>query len=573
MRLLRLAPLALAALALGAPARAQQALGIDRTAFDTSVRPQDDFYRYVNGHWLATFEIPADRSRYGAFDALGEQSRRDVRTLIEEAAAGGFAGDPDAARVGAFFTAFMDSARAETLGAAPVRADLERIDAVRTMADLPSYFAHTAGAFGAAPFGAFVNQDAKDAQQYALYLTQGGLGLPDQSYYVADQFATQRAAYTAYIARLYELAGLPDGAAAAERVLALETGIARIQWTRVQNRDREATYNKMSMAEVAAAYPHLGWATYVREAGLSAADSVIVRQPTYFAALDSLLGATTVEAWRDYARSHALDQAAPLLSSDFVNAHFEFNGRTLSGQPALAPRWRRAVNATNGALGEAVGRLFVSRHFRPEARVRMDALIANLREAFRASITDLDWMSPATRAEALDKLNKFTPKIGYPERWRDYSTLQADATDLVGNARRSAAFGYAYMTGRLSRSVDRGEWGMTPQTVNAYYNSTMNEIVFPAAILRPPFFDPTADDAVNYGGIGAVIGHEFSHGFDDQGRRSDGNGNLRDWWTEADATEYTRRAQQVVDQYNAFAPLEGTHINGELTLGENIADL
>jgi putative endopeptidase len=542
--------LAVAALALGPAAGAQPlALGIDTTAMDRAVRPQDDFFRYVNGRWLATFEIPPDRSRYGSFDALGEKSRRDVRAIIEEAARGGFADDPDAARIGAFYTAFMDSAAADRLGVAPVQPDLARIDALGAHGDLPGYFAHTLRDFGNAP-----------------------LGVPDRSYYLDESFASQREAYLTYLGRLFELAGRPDPAGEARQVLEVETALAGIQWTRVQNRDREATYNKRATADFSAAHPSLAVADYLRLGGLRV-DSVIVRQPTYFRALDSLVTTLPVEAWKAYLRGRLLDGTAPLLSSDFVTAHFEFNGRTLAGQPALAPRWRRAVNAVNGAMGEAVGRLYVARHFRPESRARMDRMIANLREAFRRSIEELDWMSPATRAEALDKLDKFTPKIGYPERWRDYAALEARPGDLVGNARRGAAFGFAYNAGKLGRAVDRGEWGMTPQTVNAYYNSTMNEIVFPAAILQPPFFSAEADDAVNYGAIGAVIGHEFSHGFDDQGRRSDGDGNLRNWWTDEDAAEYTRRASAIVAQYGGFEPLPGEHVNGELTLGENIGDL
>ncbi|HYE95083.1 MAG TPA: M13 family metallopeptidase [Rubricoccaceae bacterium] len=568
-----LTPLALLAVLVAVPVVTAQplGLGIDTTAFDRSVRPQDDFFRFVNGGWLARTEIPADRSRYGAFDMLAEQSQMNVRAILEEAARGGFADDPDGARIGAYFTAYIDSARADALGARPIAEDLARVEQIRSHDDLPAYFAHVHRAFGTSPFNASVGQDARNATQYALYASQGGLGLPDRSYYLEEGFATQRAAYQAYITQLHDLAGLPS-AGVADAVLAFETALAQVQWTRVQNRDREATYNKVAVADFAAQHPHLGFGPFLAALGADV-DSVIVRQPSYFRALDSLVAATPIDTWKQYFRTRVLDSAATFLSNDFVQAHFQFRGRTLSGQQALSPRWKRAVNSTNGALGEAVGRLYVGRHFRPEAKARMDELIANLREAFRRSIEELDWMSEETKAQALLKLEKFTPKVGYPERWRDYSALAARPDDLVGNVRRAMAFGFNYNLNKLGRPVDRLEWGMTPQTVNAYYSSTMNEIVFPAAILQPPFFNVAADDATNYGAIGAVIGHEFSHGFDDQGRKSDGDGNMRDWWTEADAAEYTRRASAIVEQYGGYQPLPDTPINGELTLGENIGDL
>ena len=560
------------ALLVAPAALAQPTLGIDTSAFDRTVRPQDDLFRHVNGRWLDTFEIPADRSRFGTFDALRQRSDGETRALIEEAAAGAFPDDPDASRIGAYYTAFMDSARAEALGVSPVRPDLDRIDAVDGPADLPEHFASSLREFGSAPFSIFVGQDQRNATRYVLSTSQSGLGLPDRSYYLEESFAEQRAAYVAYLTRLFELAGREDPAGEAQMSLDLETALAQAQWTRVQNRDREATYNKRSVADMDAAHSNLALRRYLADADI-AVDSVVVRQPSYFRALDSLLVARPIEEWRAYLRGRLLNGTAPLLSSDFVNAHFEFNGRTLAGQQALAPRWRRGVAAVNSALGEAVGRLYVARHFRPEARERMNALVSNLRTAFQQSIESLDWMSAATRAQAMDKLSMFATKVGYPDRWRDYSTLEARADDLVGNARRAGAFRFDYNAAKLGQPIDRLEWGMTPQTVNAYYSSTMNEIVFPAAILQPPFFDLEADDAVNYGAIGAIIGHEFSHGFDDQGRRSDGSGNLRDWWTPADAAEYTLRARSIVNQYNAFAPVEGATINGELTLGENIADL
>jgi predicted metalloendopeptidase len=371
---------------------------------------------------------------------------------------------------------------------------------------------------------------------------------------------------------LFELAGRPDPVGEARLVFDLETELARVQWTRVQNRDREATYNKRSVSDLGSAFPRLDLPAFLRHAELDV-DSVIIRQPSYFRSLDSLLEAQPMEAWRAYLRGRLLHDAAPSLTSEFNDALFEYSGRTLAGLQTIPPRWRRSVDAVNATVGEAVGRIYVTRHYRQEARSRMAEMIANLRAAFRESIQDLDWMSDATEAEALEKLSMFVAKIGHPDRWRDYSSIDARGDDLIGNARQAAAYRFNYSAAKLGRPVDRLEWGMTPQTVNAYYSSTMNEIVFPAAILQPPFFDVTADDAVNYGAIGAIIGHEFSHGFDDQGRKSDGHGNLRDWWTEEDAAEYVRRADVIVAQYDAYSPIEGANVNGRLTLGENIADL
>ena len=547
------------------------ALGIDTTHFDRSVRPQDDLYRYVNGTWLKNAEIPADKPAYGTFLDLREQAQRDVRAIIEAAAD---SSNPSSTtrKIGAYYAAYMDSARVEQQGLQPLQPDFDRIDALASKEDLASYFAHAQHAFGTAPFGMYVTQDDRHATQYALYLSQSGLGLPDRNYYLEDQFSEERQAYRAYIEQLYALADFQGGAEAAQTILDLETKLAKAQWSRVKNRDREATYNKMAVARLAEEQPHLRWPAFLEAAEVDV-DSAIVSQPPYFSALDSLVAEVPLETWKTYFRMHVLSSAAPMLPPAFVDARFELYGKTLSGQEALEPRWKRAVDATNGALGQAVGRLYVDEHFPPEAKARMDSLIANLRTAFRQAIQESDWMTEATKKEALTKLSKFTPKVGYPEAWKDYAALEVAPDDLIGNARREADFDYQYNTSKLGQPVDRTEWFMTPQTVNAYYNPNMNEIVFPAAILQPPFFDPNADMAANYGGIGAVIGHELSHGFDDQGRKSDGEGNLRDWWTEEDAQEYEKRAEALVDEYNQFEPIEGDSINGELTLGENLADL
>jgi putative endopeptidase len=547
-------------------------LGIDVTAIDPDVRPQDDFYRWVNGRWLERTEIPADRASFGAFTELRDEAQHHVLAIIDEVAAGGFAGDRDAARIRAAYLAYMDSTRADELGVEPLRDDLARINAVASTADLIAYFSGSQGNFGSAPFGMGVGQDQRAADQYAVSLSQGGLGLPDRSYYLEDGFAEIRDAYVAYLTTMFELADVADPAGTARSVLELETRLAEPQWTRVENRDREATYNKMALQDLAAAHPNLDWTRFFADAGVNT-DSVIVRQPSYFDALNDLVVELEPQAWRGWATARLLDGTASLLSEPFRTAQFDFRGRTLAGQQEPEARWRQAVSFTERTLGESIGRLYVSRHFSPEAGIRLAAMIENLRDAFRESIEELDWMSDETKAEALDKLASFNVKIGHPTEWRDYSALELADDDIVGNTRRSMAFGYDEMVSRLGQPVDRERWFMTPQTVNAYYSSTMNEIVFPAAILQPPFFNVEADDAVNYGGIGAVIGHEFSHGFDDQGRRSDGIGNLRDWWTEGDAAEYTRRAQLLIEQYDGYEPLPGHNIIGAQTIGENIADL
>jgi putative endopeptidase len=558
----------------GTAAGAALGLGIDTDGMDRSVRPQDDLYRFVNGRWLDETEIPADKSRYGAFTMLGEKSERDVRAIIEDAASGRV-DDPDARKIGALYTAYMDSARVERLGIAPLQADLDRIAAVETAEDLARYFAGNARSFGPQPFAWYVSVDDRIATQHALFLSQSGLGLPDRSYYFEDEFADKREAYRGYLAQLYDLAGFEGGAEAARVVLDLETTLAGPQWTRVQNRDPEATDNKVALRDFAAAHPNLHLDVLLPEAGLPAGrvDSVIVSQPSYFRALDSLMAEVPVETWKTWARVRTLNEAAPYLPQAFVEASFGFHGRTLSGQEADRPRWKKAVQGVNGTLGESIGRIYVARHYPPEAEARMDRMIRNLQEAMRQSIRELDWMSEETKAEALRKLDGYTFKIGYPDEWEDYSALEIRADDLMGNVRRAAAWAYADQLSDLGKPVDRTEWLMPPQTVNAYYNPVFNEIAFPAAILQPPFFNVEADDAVNYGAIGAVIGHEFSHGFDDQGSQYDPEGNLKNWWTEADRAEFERRANLLVEQYNAYAPFEDAHVDGQLTLGENIGDL
>ena len=569
MRRLLLSLLALAAV----PAFAQAGLGIDTDAMDTTVRPQDDLFRYVNGAWLDTVEIPGDKSRYGSFDMLRERSEADVRAIIEDAASGAVT-DPDAQKIGDYYAAYMDSARVEALGITPLQPDFDRLGAVASKADLMRYFAANTRSFGPSPVALFVGTDAKDSNRNVLTVWQSGTGLPDRSYYLEDRFADARQGYRDYVETLYDLAGWPDGAAAAQTVMDLETRIAEAQWTRIQNRDPEARYNPTATADLAAMYPALGLADMMTEVGIETLpDTVIVGQPTYLAALDQIIQDVPLADWQTWARFRTLSEASGLLPAAYGAANFAFYGQTLSGQTEDRPRWKKAVGATSGTLGEAVGRVYVSRHYPQAAADRMAELIENLREAFRQSINENPWMTDATKAEALDKLENYVYKIGYPDEWEDYSALAVSPDDLVGNIRASASFRMDDNLADLGRAPDRAEWGMTPQTVNAYYNPAFNEIVFPAAILQPPFFNVEADDAVNYGGIGAVIGHEYSHGFDDSGSQYDAQGNLRNWWSETDRTEFEARADMLVAQYDGYAPFPDANVQGRLTLGENIGDL
>ncbi|MDQ3388100.1 MAG: peptidase M13 [Gemmatimonadota bacterium] len=551
-------------------------LGIDRANFDANFRPQDDFYRYVNGSWLRNMEIPADRARHGSFDELRVQSETALRGLIEAAAAEtNRAPGSDEQKVGDLYLSFMDTARIESLGVKPLRPAIRRIASVQNRSELPNLFSELQRQGVQTPFSFSVGQDGKQATRYIAYLSQSGLGLPDRDYYLKEdaKFAETRTAYHEYIETLFRLAALRDPAGAARNIIALETRFAENHWERARNRDREATYNLRSVAELEQATPGFSWSGFLAAADAAATPAVIVRQPDYLQAMDRILTETPLETIKQYQTFKLLDDAAPFLSSPFVNAHFAFRGKTLSGAPEMRPRWNRGVGVVEGVLGEVAGRMYVEQNFAPEKKVRMQELVANLRTAFSEGIDDLEWMSPATRAEAKGKLAKFNVKIGYPDEWRDYSAMQVERDDLHGNLERASHFRYDRMVDRLGQPIARGEWGMTPQTVNAYYSSTMNEIVFPAAILQPPFFDFAADDAVNYGAIGAVIGHEISHGFDDQGSRSDGDGNLRDWWSPEDAGAFKSRTDALVEQYGAFTPLEGMNVNGRLTVGENIGDL
>ena len=551
------------------------ATGIDTANFDRSVRPQDDFYRYVNGGWLKRTDIPADASSWSAFNELRERSRNALHSILEDAAKSRAAPGTEGRKVGDLYASYMDTARVEKLGITPLAAEMRTIAAVNSQGQLPATFAHFARLGVGTPISVGVGQDGKQSSVNIVQIGQSGLGLPDRDYYLKQdaKMKETRAAYMKYITQLLTLAKQPDPAGAASRIVALETQIAAPQWDRARNRDRNATYNKMTVAELAALTPSYSWPTYLKTAGLGAATDVIVRQPDYLKAVDPVLSHTPVSTWREYLTFKLLDNYAEQLPASFRRARFDFRGRTLSGQQEMAVRWKRSVDGVEGILGEPAGKLYVARYFRPEAKARMDALVKNILAAYRVGIDSLEWMSPETKIQAKDKLAHFTVKIGYPDKPRDYSALKVTRGDLLGNAMRREVFQYNDAIGRLGNPVDRTRWGMTPQTVNAYYNASNNEIVFPAAILQPPFFNVEADDAVNYGAIGAVIGHEIGHGFDDQGRKSDGSGNLRDWWTASDAKAFEARTTKLGAEYQAINPIDDLHINPGLTMGENIGDL
>jgi putative endopeptidase len=555
---------------------AQQKSGLDPTAFDKSVRAQDDLFRHVNGGWLAKTEIPAERAVYGTFVQLDERAEAHLYALIEE-----LAGDRNrkpgstAQQVGDLYTSFMNETRLNQAGAAPLKPRLAEVDAVTNAQQLAALLGKLSVIGLPGPVGGFIEADAGDPTKMALYLFQGGTALPDRDYYLKDdaKFADVRTKYVEYLTKVFTLAGRPNAAADAKAVMALETELAKVQWTQVESRDAVKTYNKYPVHKVVAEMPGFDWAAWAKPQGIDRTSDWVIGQPSFFKAFAELVPKTPIDTWKAWVAAQVISMHAPFLGAEFADARFEFFNKTLSGQQQQRPRWKRGVQLVNGSMGEALGQLYVAKHFPAASKARMETMIANLIEAYRQSITSLEWMTPATRKEALEKLSKFSPKIGYPPKWKSYAGLDIKGEDLLGNVERANRLEHEYQVGRLGKPVDRDEWLMTPQTVNAYYNPVKNEIVFPAAILQPPFFDATADDAVNYGSIGAVIGHEIGHGFDDQGRRFDGDGKLRDWWTPADEAEFQKRAKLLIEQFNGYSPLPGMNVNGELTLGENIGDL
>ena len=547
-----------------------------RPGMDLDVRPQDDLFGHVNGTWLEETEIPSDRASWGPFVILADEAEAHVRAIIEDCAAGRV-DDPDAGKIGDLYESFMDEARVNELGSAPIQDTLAAIDALADLDELAAFLGDFERRGGGGLFGSYVNTDDRNSDRYVVNIVQGGIGLPDESYYREEKFAEVRAKYVDYMETMLELAGRPDARATAETVLALETRLAAGHWERAETRDVIKTYNLTSYDELRAMLPSFDLATYIRSLGgdEETLAETIVREPSYLAHLEGVLGDTPIEQWRAFLTVRAIRSAAAYLSDPFVEANFDFYGRTLSGTPELRARWKRGVSLVEGGLGEAVGREYVARHFPPRSKELMDELVANLLEAYRQSIATLDWMGEETKQRAFEKLDIFRPKIGYPVKWRDYSALEIDRDDLLGNVMAIAAFETDRQLEKIGAPVDRDEWFMLPQTVNAYYNPGTNEICFPAGILQKPFFDPDADAAENYGGIGAVIGHEIGHGFDDQGSQYDGHGNLNDWWTADDKAAFELKSKALIDQYDGFEPrnLPGEHVNGALTVGENIGDL
>jgi putative endopeptidase len=537
----------------------------------------------VNGRWLAEYEIPADRATDGAFRALFDRAEEQVRDLITQAADAGAEPGTDQQRIGDLYASFMDAGAVERIGVQPLLDELATVDAAADATELAAVLGGLQRTGMGGGTGAYVDTDSKDSTRYLLHLNQSGLGLPDESYYRDEQHAEILAAYPRHIAAMFALVygeepQPNEWQAGAERIVALEAKLAAAHWDVVKRRDADLTYNLRTFAELPSEAPGFDWAGWVSALGTTpeAAAELVVRQPDYLTAFAAAWASEDLEDWKRWARWRLIHARAFLLTDELIAEDFAFYGRTLSGTEQIRDRWKRAVSVVENLMGDALGKLYVERHFPPGAKARMDELVANLREAYRVSISELDWMTPETRQRALAKLDKFTAKIGYPKKWRDYSTLVIERDDLYGNYRRGYVVAYDRELAKLGNPVDRDEWFMTPQTVNAYYNPGMNEIVFPAAILQPPFFDAEADDAANYGGIGAVIGHEIGHGFDDQGAKYDGDGNLVDWWTDADRDEFGTRTKALIAQYENYVPrglADGHHVNGAFTVGENIGDL
>jgi putative endopeptidase len=548
--------------------------GFDADGMNRTVVAGQNFYEFANGTAVSKIVIPPDRTNYGAFIMLADLSEKRVHSILEEASAHVADKPTDSiGKAGAMYKAFMDEAAVEKLGASPMKAELAAIAAVNTPTDFAVLQGHAQTSFQGSLFEMGIDADAKDPTKYAISIGQAGLGMPDRDYYIAAQFADKKAKYGAFITQMLTLAGWHDPAGAAARITAFEQKIAEASWARADRRDPDKTYNPMTPAELATAAPGFDWAAFFKAASLGAPDRVVVQENTAIAKIAAIVGATPIDTLKDWAAFHLAMNAAPVLSKDFVTAEFEFSNKLLQGQPEQRPRWKRAVLATQAALGEAVGAEYVKRYYPPEAQKKMEALTHDLRAAFRVRLAHNTWMQPETRKLAVAKLDAFDFQIGRPKKWRDYTKLAIDAHDLYGDVERGTAFEWSFWLGHLGHKVDKDQWVMTPQTVNAYNNPVFNEVVFPAAILQPPFFNNQADPAINYGAIGGVIGHEMTHGFDDQGRKFDAHGRLHDWWTDADAKRFAELGKAFGAEYAAMDILPGAHINPALTMGENIADL
>ncbi len=549
--------------------------GVDQSGMDTATKPGDDFYTYVSGGWQQRTVIPADRASWSAFAVLSSLSDQRTRSVIEDASKSPGAPGSNNAKIGIVYASFMDADAIEARGAEPLKPDLAMIAAIASPADVTRVMATFNRQGLDMPIAIGVAQDLKDNTFYNVDVGQGGLAMPDRDYYLSDdaKFVETRAKFVAHVAAMLRLGGWPDPDAAARRIYDFEKSLATVQWTAVERRDVDKTYNPVATTALSSQAPGFDWSGMLAQSGVGNQSRVIVEEPSAITATARIIAATPLPVLRDYLAFHAIRDAAPYLSKAFVDENFAFEGAVLNGTPQLKDRWKRGVDVVSAELGEAVGQIYVDRYFPPEAKAKADALVKDVIAAMDVRLSRLTWMAPETKAKARAKLAAFTPKIGYPVKWRDYSALQVTAGDPLGNKRRAAVFEYDRNLHKIGRPVDRTEWAMTPQTVNAYADRSMNEIVFPAAILQPPFFDPRADPAVNYGAIGAVIGHELSHHFDDQGRKFDLHGNVADWWTAEDIKRFTAYTDRMVAQYGAYSPLPDMHVNGALTLGENMADL
>ncbi len=548
--------------------------GIALDNMDKTVKPGDNFFKYVNGTWLKNTEIPADKSAYGAFGALADQSEARVKSIIEDLSKQKNKPGSVEQKIGDLFSAYMDTKTIEQKGLAPLKEDLAVIDGVKNHSDIASLMGDPVLGLES-PFGTYIWTDAKDPTQYILYVYQSGLGMPNRDYYIEkdEKSVETRKAYLSYLTKMLEAAGRENASAKAKAILAFETELAKVQWPPEKARNRDLTYHKKTLAELEKFAPGIDWNAAFSKAGIADKGPYVLNEDTAIQSMAKIFANTPVATLKDYMAAHYVGSLSSYLPKDIDQASFDFYGKTLRGTEQQRDRWKRGVSVVNANLGEAVGKVWVKRYFPPEAKQQMDILVQNLRGAFKDKIANLDWMSAETKVEAQDKLKKFYPKIGYPKKWKDYSTMQVNKEDLIGTIKSARLWQWKDELKKLGGPIDKEEWGMMPQTVNAYYNPGFNEIVFPAAILQPPFFDPNADPAVNYGGIGAVIGHEMGHGFDDQGAKSDGDGKKRNWWTEADKKAFEAKTKALVNQYNQFEALPGLHVNGERTLGENIGDL
>ena len=548
--------------------------GITLLNMDKTVRAQDDFYRHVNGKWLREFELPADKSNFGAFTELAELSRQRVRAIINAVSETKNATGSDEQKIADLYNTYMDTAAIEQKGLSAIRAELQRIDAIQNRNDLSAYMAY-ADIYSNAPLSMFVWVDQKKSDQHIVYFSQAGLGLPDRDYYFKDdeKSANIRAKYRQHIENMFKLAEFDQAAASAELIFNMEKDLAEGHWTRIENRNSDKTYNKKAFSEVVNMVDNVNWSAWLGYSMIDRPQNIVVRQPSYLKQMNTVLGKYSVADWKTYYKWHMLSASAPYLNQAFDEEYFAFYGTVLSGTTAQEPRWKRGVDLVNNLAGELVGKVYVKEHFPQQAKDRMLVLIENLRSAYGDSIRELEWMGDATKIQALDKLAKFDPKIGYPDVWRDYSAMPMVDDNLIANLKEATHYIAHRNRNKLGQPIDRTEWAMNPQTVNAYYNPSKNEIVFPAAILQPPFFNLAADEAVNYGAIGAVIGHEMGHGFDDQGSKYDGDGNLKNWWTDEDRAGFEARTAKLIEQYDGFTVVDGTHVKGEFTQGENIGDL